>query len=255
MTQYPAEDVSILVVTHNHSDFIGKLLASLERFGYSNVFFCEAKSTDGTATILSQSSFAENVLYKSDLEGFSKNNNDLIRHFNLNSRYYLLLNPDTCFDVDFLRELKCVVQNDPSVAIAAPVLKYPDGRNQVSWKKFPGFITVFKKRMGILKSQKELQMMGPEIDWCLGACMLISNVLLKQNQTLLDERYRLYCEDIDICFEAKQKKLKVLGVNSTYVYHNLNEKSAKHIFSKYNLWNIASILKFILKWNIKYIVK
>ncbi len=251
----PQKDISILVVTHNHSDYIDNLLASIEKFGYTNVFFCDAVSTDDTLSKLKNSSFSKNVLIKTSLEGFSKNNNDLIRHFNLDSKYYLLLNPDTYFDVDFIKVLSTTMQNDNSIGIATPLLKYPDGRNQVSWKKFPGFITVAKKRLGVLRSQNEHQMSGPEIDWCLGACMLITNKLLKEGQTLLDERYRLYCEDIDICFEAKQKKMKVVAVNSTYVYHNLNEKSSKHIFSKYNMWNIASILKFIAKWNFKYLSK
>lgn len=254
MIQY-STDISILVVTHNHSEFIDKLIGSLEQFEHLNVYFCDAASNDGTLEKLEKSRFRKNLLSKTKLEGFSKNNNDLIRHFNLDTSYYLLLNPDTYFDVDFIHELKKVMQNDSSIAIATPLLKYPDGTDQVSWKKFPGLITVMKKRLGLLKASNEEQMKGPIIDWCLGACMLISKRLLKDGKVLLDERYRLYCEDIDICFEAKQKNLKVVGVSSTYIYHNLNEKSSKHIFSKYNRWNVMSILKFMAKWNYKYFVK
>lgn len=244
--------ISILIVTHNHSEYIDKLLESLIRFDIKNVFFCDAKSTDDTPTKLLSSPFKDKVLLKNTLEGFSKNNNDLIRHYNLKSEYFLLLNPDTFFDINFIEILYDKIKTDNRIGIVAPILKYPDGRLQVTWKAFPNFINVVKKRLGFLKAPQEKQMQGPEIDWCLGACMLISNRLLKPNNNLLDERYRLYCEDIDICFEAQSKNLKVLGLKETYIYHHLNENSSKNILSKYNLWNITSILKFVLKWNINY---
>ncbi|GAA3588341.1 glycosyltransferase family 2 protein [Flavivirga amylovorans] len=247
--------ISVLVVTHNHSEYIHKLINSLVRFKITNVFFCDACSSDGTLEILQKSPYKANVLAKKKLEGFSKNNNDLIRHFNIDTKYYLLLNPDTFFDSDFISILYNKMELDASIGIITPVLKYPDGRLQITWKKFPGFFTVLKKRLGLLKAINEKTMAGPDIDWCLGACMLISNVLMKNNNMLLDERYRLYCEDIDICFEAHDKGLKVIGDSDTSVFHHLNETSAKNIFSKYNLWNISSIFKFLIKWNINYVKK
>lgn len=245
-------NISVLVVTHNHSDYIQKLINSLISFKITNVYFCDAKSSDSTSQLILKSIYRDNLLIKKKLESFSKNNNDLIRHFKLNSKYYLLLNPDTYFDVDFIKTLHQKVKNDKTIGIIAPVLKYPDGRLQITWKKFPNILTVVKKRLGLLKSIDEKPMLGPEIDWCLGACMLINGLLLKNNKTLLDERYRLYCEDIDICFEAHHKGFKVIGDSDTYIIHHLNETSAKNIFSKYNMWNISSIIKFILKWNINY---
>ncbi|MUU79057.1 glycosyltransferase [Winogradskyella endarachnes] len=245
-------DISILVVTHNHGDYIQKLLDSLIKFNIKNVYFCDAKSTDNTSAILLNSFYSKSVLIKEKLEGFSKNNNDLIRHFNLKTKYFLLLNPDTYFEMDFIDLLYKAMIKNPQIAITTPLMKYPDGRLQKTWKQFPNFINVFKKRLGILKAIDEMQMEGPEIDWCLGACMLISDKLLKPNSCLLDERYRLYCEDIDICFSAHNKGLKVIAVKDSVVFHHLNESSARYFFSKYNFWNLKSIIKFILKWNVKY---
>ncbi len=249
------KDISILVVTHNHDSYISDLIESLTNFNYNNVYFCDANSSDNTLSILENSKYHNTVLSKKNLEGFSKNNNDLIRHFNLSTKYYLLLNPDTYFKMDFIELLYQKMENDASIGITAPVLKYPDGKLQKTWKHFPDFLTVFKKRFGLLKAQNEQQMLGPKIDWCLGACMLMSNKLIKPNNCLLDERYRLYCEDIDICFEAHHKDLKVIGIQEAIVYHHLNETSSKLIFSKYNVWNVKSIIKFICKWNVHYFKK
>ncbi|WP_322971468.1 glycosyltransferase [Faecalibacter sp. LW9] len=249
------KDISILVVTHNHGDLINKLLSSLEKFNYKNVYICDAASTDNTVDVLKSSSFHLQTLYKDTLEGFSKNNNDLIRHFNLNTKYYLLLNPDLYFEEDFIQELYAKMESDRTIGITTPIINYPTGEIQVTWKQFPSVLHVIKKRLGIITAKDEKQLNNEEIDWCLGACMLISNRLLKPHNQLLDERYRLYCEDVDICFEAKTKNLKVIGVDKVKAYHHLNELSAKNIFSKYNWWNIQSIIKFALKWNFKYIFK
>ena len=249
------KDISVLVVAHNHSDYIDQLIESLLKFEITNVYFCDAFSTDGTLEKLLDSPFKNSVYSKNKLEGFSKNNNDLIRYFNLDSKYYLLLNPDTYFDVDFIDIIHEKMRKDSSIGIISPILKYPDGRLQITWKRFPNFFTVVKKRIGILRAIDEKSMVGPRIDWCIGACMLINSKLLKSNNTLLDERYRLYCEDIDICFESHKRGLKVIGDSDTYIMHHLNETSAKNIFSKYNLWNISSIIKFIIKWNVSYFKK
>lgn len=248
-------DVSILIVTHNHRDYISRLLDDLNRFGCTNVFICDAASTDQTKELLLSSPYHKQVLLKSHLEGFSKNNNDLIRHFKLNTPYFLLLNPDVYLETDFIRVLYEEMKSDPSIGIIAPMIKYPNGTVQTTWKKYPSVFQVLKKRMGLRRATDEKQQESGEIDWCLGACMLITQDLLKNNNSLLDERYRLYCEDVDICFEAKMKGYKVIGSDNTFVYHHLNELSAKSIFSKYNWWNIVSILKFALKWNFKFIFK
>lgn len=248
-------DISILVVTHNHADYIQALLNSLENNGYSNVYICDANSSDDTVEILKKSYLKNHLLLKNKLEGFSKNNNDLIRHFNLKTKYYLLLNPDLYFENDFIDKLYHEIEKDNSIGIITPQILYPNGKIQTTWKKFPSVLHVIKKRLKMVSSKKEKQLETRNIDWCLGACMLISHVLLKQNNTLLDERFRLYCEDVDICFEAHTKKLKVIGEKSVTAYHHLNELSSKNILSKYNWWNIQSIFKFALKWNFKYLLR
>lgn len=246
------EDISILIVTHNHKDYISNLLSCLDKFSYENVYVCDANSTDGTAEILQNSKYQKSIIFKKKLESFSKNNNDLIKTFKLKTKYFLLLNPDVFFDIDFLKILHQKMEYDEKIGIAVPLIYYPNGEIQPTWKNFPSVINVIKKRIGLLKTSDEVNTKDSNIEWALGACMLISNKLLKNNNELLDERYRLYCEDVDICFETHHKGFKVVAIKESYIYHHLNEKSTKNLFSKYNYWNIASIIKFALKWNINY---
>lgn len=246
------DKVAILIVTHNHADTINDLINSLNYIPYTNIYFCDANSTDGTATILKNSRYKTETIFKKKLEGFAKNNNDLIRHFKIKANYFLLLNPDTYFNTDFLSPLITHMEKNKGVGIAVPKIMYSTGQLQKSWKKFPKPVSVIKKRLGITSIINEKYINSYETEWALGACLLISNSLLKENNTLLDERYRLYCEDIDICLEAWYRSLKVQALDDCVIYHNLQEKSSKKIFSRYNYWNIQSIIKFIVKWKFSY---
>jgi len=248
--------VSILIVTHNHEEYIEKLLNSLVKFNYQNVFICDAASSDNTVSILKSSIYKDNLLLKTNLEGFSKNNNDLIRKFQITSKYIFLLNPDTYIEDDVVKILESFMDENNSVAIAAPKILYPNGSIQQSWKKFPNLINVLKKRIGLSSHDKNLNSydsnITQKIEWALGAALFIRNTLL-YDMKILDERYRLYCEDSDICLTALSDGYEVWGVSDAILYHALQEKSSKNIFSKYNLWNLQSILKFFMKWHLKYL--
>lgn len=245
-------DFSILVVTHNHSSTIVDLIESLERFSLlERAYFCDAKSRDGTLHLLQKAT--KNILVKTKLEGFSKNNNDLIKHFNLKSQYYVLLNPDTKLVENIFHPMIHYLHSNAEYGIGAPLLIYPNGEIQKSWKRFPSPLHFILKRLGIRSIKNEPLVTENNLNWALGACLVISNKLIKNNNQLLDERYRLYCEDIDICVEALYKGFKIKGFPELKLIHSLQERSSQSIFSKYNYWNIQSALKFIVKWNIKYL--
>jgi N-acetylglucosaminyl-diphospho-decaprenol L-rhamnosyltransferase len=248
------QDISILIVFHNHLNHLQRLIDSLTKLEYFNAYFCDAASTDGSRKIVENSIFGKKLLVKDKLEGFSKNNNDLIRHFNLDTKYFLVLNPDTFFDVDFIEELINSADEDPNNVLVCPKIIYPNGQVQNSWKTFPSIKEVFLKRLGLrnIGHERLLDNAG-RIDWCLGACMLIKREFIQERGYLFDERYRLYCEDVDICVDAQSRGYNVIATDKAYIYHSLNELSSKKIFSKYNYWNICSILKFAVKWNVTYL--
>lgn len=243
---------AILIVTHNHETYIGQLLDSLAIYDRSDIYICDAASTDNTVAEIRRHT-TENLLEKSVLEGFAKNNNDLLRFFSLLEKgyeYFLVLNPDVYFDADFITPLMHVLEEREDVAIVAPSVLNPDGTVQHSWKRFPGLVATIKRRLGF-PAQNFMTSPG-SIDWCLGACMLVRKNFILQRGYLFDERYRMYCEDIDICFDAKVHGYEVLGIDTTSIYHHLQERSHKSIWSRYNYWNVTSIVKFIIKWNYRY---
>ncbi|KGE71121.1 glycosyltransferase [Spirochaeta lutea] len=242
---------ALLIVTHNHARYLPRLIESIKNQNYKNTYFCDAASTDGSAEIIESRGFQSQILKKTKLESFSKNNNDLIRVFNLRPDVFILLNPDTYFEIDFISPILSIFEENQKIGIACPQLINFDGSLQDNIRSYPGLHGFFKNRLGIeiLKDNKPRQSQNY---WCLGACMFIRANLTREGDMLLDERYRLYCEDSDVCFNAIQEGYIIKKFPDLCVYHDLQEESRVKILSKKNFWNIQSIFKFLLKWNFKY---
>ncbi|PWU26010.1 hypothetical protein DK254_25695 [Pseudomonas sp. RW407] len=251
---------AILIVTHNHSGYISKLIDSCREIKHIKKYICDAASTDGTdllleAAIRDDDSFE--LIKKSELEGFSKNNNDLVREFFLQGKNLILINPDCYFEKDSLLKFLDTISTLEELGVAAPTLHYQNGVIQNSWRRFPSFWGFVKNRFSKSKATtnnhilREIKRDIFEIEWALGAFLYISSTLTKQPP--LDERYRLYCEDSDICMKAHSLGLKVIGINIPGFYHALQEKSSTKLLSKYNYWNICSGFLFAAKWNATYL--
>lgn len=243
---------SVLIVTHNHEDTIGALLDSLEKNKILSVYICDAVSSDETVDIIKESIFCSKLLVQTKLESFSKNNNDLIRHFNLNTNYYVILNPDTEVIEDVFTPISEFLEKNPEYLIGVPQLVYPDLTVQNAWKTFPGVSTFLRRRFGFISNDKSSNLEKDNLEYALGACLIV-NQSLSENGKLLDERYRLYCEDIDLCFKAHFLGGKIKGFKEHKVIHHYQSQNTKKVFSRHNYWNIQSAIKFLIKWNYKYI--
>jgi GT2 family glycosyltransferase len=62
-----------------------------------------------------------------------------------------------------------------------------------------------------------------------------------------DEGYFMYCEDIDICYRAKQLATDILYFQDIKAVH-LAQHSNRRVFSKHFFWHLKSIARFLLKF-------
>jgi N-acetylglucosaminyl-diphospho-decaprenol L-rhamnosyltransferase len=78
-----------------------------------------------------------------------------------------------------------------------------------------------------------------QADWVNAACLVVRREVF---ETLggFDERYRLYCEDIDFCLRLRMTGWK-LAVLEASVVHDTRRDSARHW--KFFLWHLTSLLK------------
>ncbi len=126
-------DVSILVVTHNHAEEIDACLdAALGQAGENlsvEVVVVDNASTDGTA---------DRITARGDVVRLERSEHNLGFAAGMNRAYaaasgehVLLLNPDCVMDDGCVAALRAHLEADPVTALAAALLRDPDGSPQL----------------------------------------------------------------------------------------------------------------------------
>ena len=181
------------------------------------------------------------------------------------TEYILILNPDVVVKKDAMNVLHKFLQDHSQVAIVGPKLYNPDGTVQYSCFRWPRFFTPLARRtpLGKTKSgQKELEsylMLGynhkisRQVNWLLGAALFIRRQALDEIGGGFDPRYFLYCEDIDLCRQFKQKKWQVWYVPKAEMIHYHKRLSDKRhwffsLLDKTARIHLQSHLKYFWKW-------
>ena len=151
--------------------------------------------------------------------GFGAGNNLAIRQ--AKGKYILLFNPDLVVLPGETDKLVAWMEAHPEVGICGPRLVNPDQTLQVSRFTFHDLYTPLVRRTFLGKTRwgkKKLAQyflaeaagdQPQEVDWILGAAMLIRRELL-DGIGQFDERFFMYFEEEDLCRRAWQTGSKVV---------------------------------------------
>jgi GT2 family glycosyltransferase len=181
--------------------------------------------------------------------------------------YYLFLNPDTAItDYDFLGRLIAFLKACPAAGIAAPRLRYPDGRIQETCRRFPRWYAPIAQRTSLLslsrqgRHRREFLMEDFDhyryrlVDWVQGSAFMIDGALFRELGGF-DRRFFMYYEDVDLCRRCWEKGRPVYYVPEAEIRHRYRKESAdgRGIFSsllknRMTRAHISSWLKYSLKW-------
>jgi GT2 family glycosyltransferase len=124
--------------------------------------------------------------------------------------YVLLLNPDAAIDPGDLLALVDALEREPGAALAAPRIESFDGRLAYSQRRFQRLRSTWCQALFLhrvwprapwtdeLVRDEEAYDRPGRPEWVSGACMLLRRNALEQVRGL-DERFFLYCEDMDLC--------------------------------------------------------
>lgn len=257
-----AVDVTVVVVTHESAGDIETCLSSIAHGARRTTFetiVVDNCSTDGTADLVERRFPAVRLIRKKTRGGFALNAN--IGAVGAAGRYVLLLNPDTEVTLGAIDALVDVLERDPSVAAVAPRLVYPDGSPQASVRRFPRPATSLVRRtplravLGERASRRHLVADLPDeglvdVDWVLGAALLVRTVDLKAIGGL-DDGFRLYCEDIDLCWRLQDQVGRVVFSGSAVVRHRLAELTLHRFWTVYTWWHVRSMVRYLVRHGLR----
>jgi len=270
-------DITIIIINYNGKDFLEDCLNSLLKMAvttnYKMQIVCvDNNSFDGSREIIKQHPFIKIILFDRNI-GYAAANNHALKHFQ--SRYYLLLNPDTLIhDSENLNKMINYLELNEYVAAASCLTLNQDKTVQRSITHSPQIITGIAEQLKInnyLHSTLWLQKIGEflspifpnhlsyfnvklhqtqvpiNVNFVWGAYFLLTNRALEA-VGYFDENFFLFWEDADWCYRAKEAGFEIKFVPYTDFIH-LRSQSQKSIpaFSYY--WHIASYFRIFTKYS------
>lgn len=245
-----AVSVAAVVITHGRSDDLERCIASLLPQVDELVVVANLPGT--TQTLPAGVRMVENERPV----GFAANANRgaaLTR-----APFVIVANPDTEAEPGAVAALLQVAATRPRCGICGPQLRYPDGRWQPSRRRFPTVSGTLVRRTPLraLLRPGERQRghyllderpTGPvEADWMLGAFLLYRRAMLDEIGGL-DEGFRLYGEDIDVCYRAMKAGWERWYVPDALVTHDYPAVIDNRFLTRRTLWHWRGILRFVRK--------
>ena len=208
------EQVSIVVVSYNCREALQTCLLKLiaENPGLP-IIVVDNASTDGTIEMLTRDFPMVRPCKNTRNIGFAAACNQGIR--GCATDFILLLNPDTLMGRAALRRLYDVLRAQPNMGAVGPRILHTDGSLQPSCRRFPTLSAISFDELGLgrlfphSRRLAKYRMRGWEhketrdVDQLMGSCLLLRRTML-EHVGLLDERFFLYFEEVDLCLRMQR---------------------------------------------------
>jgi GT2 family glycosyltransferase len=172
--------------------------------------------------------------------------------------FVVVANPDIEPRPGAVETLRQFAETHPRAGIVGPQLLYPDGRLQPSRRRFPtvrGTIVRRTPLRALLKPQRrqvdhyqldERPTEAAQSDWMLAAFLLLRREMLDELGGF-DPGFRLYGEDIDLCYRAAKAGWERWYVPQAVVTHAHAAVTDRKFLTRRTLWHWRGILRFVRK--------
>jgi len=165
------------------------------------------------------------------------------------------VNPDAVPRSDAVAVLTAFAESRPRCGIVGPQMVFPDGAWQPSRRRFPTVrgtlvrrtplrLLVTPGRAHYLLDERPSEPV--EADWMLGGFLLLRRRMLEELGGF-DEGFRLYGEDIDLCYRAAKAGWERWYVPAAVVEHAHQAETDRRFLTRRTLWHWRAILRFVRK--------
>ncbi len=246
--------LSVIIVSYNTQQLLRECLASVQaNLSRSDlmgqVWVVDNASLDDSAHIVAREFPQVQLIANEDNVGFAAANNQALRAMGFGKSsvstphsplpaYVFLLNPDTLVRDNALGTLVRFMEDNLSVGAVGAGLVHPDGPFQHSAFSFPTlpqvFFDFFPINYRLIDSRlngrypRRLYETGKPfpIDHPLGAALMVRREAV-EGVGLLDERFFIYCEEIDWCMRIKRAGWAVFCVPEARIVHYVAQSTSQ----------------------------
>jgi GT2 family glycosyltransferase len=242
--------ISAVVVSHGNADDLRESLPALREQVDELVVVANVPGSVGEVPV------GVRVLENARPLGFAANVNRGVAV--TGGEWVLVANPDAVPSPGAVATLVEFAHSRPRCGIAGPSMIYADGTWQPSRRSFPTVGGTLVRRTPLRRAfppherQRAHYLLGErpsepvEADWMLGAFLLLSRPMLEELGGL-DEGFRLYGEDIDLCYRAAKAGWERWYVPTSVVRHEHKAVTDQAFLTRRTLWHWRGILRFVRK--------
>lgn len=240
-----APRVVVSVVSHGQGNLLRGLLSDIhEHWKPHGLHLVLTKNLrEDTPSEIERLAFPTRVVQNRCPTSFAANHNAAFALFD--SDIFCVVNPDIRCPTDPMPALLGTLAQ-PDVALAAPLAKSPAGVVEGSARRR---ITPWRIALRIAglarRPDYDISQSPVYPDWVAGMFMALRS---EDFASLggFDERYRLYCEDADLCMRLWAAGRRVALVPEAFVVHDARRDSHRQL--RYLSWHVSSLLRFFVRY-------
>jgi len=237
-------EVSISVVSHGQGALAASLLADLAACVTTPLEVTLTMNLPETLPFDHASfDFPIHVIENPTPRGFAANHNAAFH--GCRGGAFCVLNPDIRIQRDPFPELLACLR-DPTVGVAAPLIKNPMGDIEDSARRFPTPFSLLRKAW-FRRIEVDYPIGSETIypDWVAGMFMLFPREVFASLRGF-DERYFLYYEDVDLCARILLAGRRVALCPSALAIHDARRRSMSSL--RYARWHASSMVRYLVLW-------
>lgn len=224
-------DISVIIVSWNSEKWIKNCLDSLGAHSENlkiEIMVVDNFSQDKTVEVLKTYGGKIKLIENSANLGYAKGCNQGLKIAQGN--YILLLNPDTEVTETSLKKMFQFMEQSPEVGALGPQLLDFQGQIQPSCRRFPNYKLLLWEFSGLSRLFPKSQLFGAwkmgdfdfkttrEVDQPMGSALLVRKKVIEQ-VSMMDERFSMFYNDVDLCKRIKQAGWKVYFYPKAKIYH------------------------------------
>ena len=235
-------DLSVIIVNYNTADELRTCIRSVKKYTKElryKIIVIDNNSQDHSRTMLKEELTNVECHFLHYNSGFSFATNYAMERSN--SKYILLLNPDTALTENSFLQMYEFLETNSGVGAVGPIFTNNQGNIGLTTHKFPNIkihfieslnIKPLIKRYSLTKEQNILKSMEKpfEVDWISGGSFMVRRSIY-DNIGGLDENFHLFGEDVDWCVRIKKSGWKIFCLPQIKIVHIGGVSTQKNFFS------------------------
>ena len=224
--------MAVSVVSHGHGGQVQELLMQLCRsssFAVDRVVLTQNLPEPEPQPPAEGWPFELKLFVNQAPRGFGANHNAALS--GAAEELVCVLNPDVVlFAQDPFTDLAAAC-SAPGVGCSYPIQVDVHGQVQDSERELPSPFSLIRRR---LLGRRETR-----VDWVNAACMVVPTPVWRELDGF-DERYFMYCEDVDFCLRLRLRGLQLVKV-PVRIVHTGQRASGRNL--KHLVWHVRSLVQ------------